>query len=166
MGELLRCIMGYQMKSKLKQVALQIICRHLQDEALQRLRDMWESLDTENSGRISADAMDQALSSLDTPADVLANMRRVFESMENAGEIEYTEFLAATVTPQQYLKEDVCKAAFSTLDVDEDGIVSDSDLNMLLGIDASECEAAVEARAKSRVSIRGSVSGVEFAKMV
>jgi calcium-dependent protein kinase len=173
-SELLRCIMGYQMKSKLKQVALQIICRHLQDETIQRLRDMWLSLDTENLGRVSADRMEEELRKLNTPLDVIANMRLVLKAMENAGEIEYTEFLAATVTPQQYLKEDVCQAAFSTLDVDEDGILSDSDLNVILGVDASDGSRSLPVtKIKSTASIRktvsirgGSVSGGEFAEMV
>merc|ERR1712224_251686 len=52
---------------------------------------------------------------------------------DGSGEINYTEFLAATAHEQAYLQEDTCKAAFHMLDTDHDGVISKSDLLRLFG---------------------------------
>jgi calcium-dependent protein kinase len=152
-SELLRCIMGYQMKSQLKQVALQIICRHLEDESVKPLRQMWQSLDTSNQGRVGVDT----LMKMDARPNVLQGIRQVLASMAKSGEIEYTEFLAATVRPHQYLKQDICRAAFHTLDVDEDGILTAADLNSLLAEEDDEELPPAEPESPKSPKVRRSV---------
>merc|ERR1712048_171894 len=48
------------------------------------------------------------------------------------GNVEYTEFLAATMSKEHYLKDDVCRTAFDRLDGDSDGIISRKDLARLM----------------------------------
>merc|ERR1719203_1858832 len=48
------------------------------------------------------------------------------------GSVEYTEFLAATMSKEQYLREDVCMSAFVRLDDDGDGVITRKDLARLL----------------------------------
>merc|ERR1719203_1002346 len=49
-----------------------------------------------------------------------------------SGSVEYTEFLAATMSKEQYLREDVCMSAFVRLDGDGDGVITRKDLARLL----------------------------------
>merc|ERR1719296_342060 len=49
-----------------------------------------------------------------------------------SGSVEYTEFLAATMSKEQYLREDVCTSAFVRLDGDGDGVITRKDLARLL----------------------------------
>lgn len=47
---------------------------------------------------------------------------------DGSGQIDYTEFLAATLDKRQYLKEDVCWAAFKVFDRDGNGVISKKEL--------------------------------------
>merc|ERR1719443_2164041 len=78
--------------------------------------------------------MDEALVSLDVSAQSRQEMAAIMRSIdfEGSGELEYTEFLAAMLKQEQYLKEDICRGAFHLLDVDGDGMLSTADLEKLL----------------------------------
>ena len=47
---------------------------------------------------------------------------------DGSGAIDYTEFIAATLDRRQYLKEDVCWAAFQVFDRDGNGKISKQEI--------------------------------------
>ena len=47
--------------------------------------------------------------------------------MDHSGEVDYSEFLSATLSAQKHSKESIM-AAFNTLDSDKDGFITKSDL--------------------------------------
>merc|ERR1719321_1150732 len=47
---------------------------------------------------------------------------------DGSGEIDYSEFLAATLDRRHFLCEDVCWAAFRTFDLDGDGQITKEEL--------------------------------------
>merc|ERR1711972_510770 len=51
---------------------------------------------------------------------------------DGSGEIDYTEFLAATLDQKAYLHEDVCWSAFRTFDRNGDGRISRDELREIL----------------------------------
>jgi calcium-dependent protein kinase len=120
--------------NKLKKVALQIIARQISDETIERLRNMFLSLDKDHSGSLTISEVDGALEQLGMEEAARVEMMRVMGEldMDGSGSIDYTEFIAATIEKQHYLKEEVCRAAFHVFDVDGDGIISHDDLAQLL----------------------------------
>lgn len=53
--------------------------------------------------------------------------------MDQSGKIDYTEFLAATIDSQVYLKEQSLTLAFSSFDLDRNGKISKEELKEVLG---------------------------------
>merc|ERR1712100_341817 len=51
---------------------------------------------------------------------------------DDSGNIDYTEFIAATMTTRQYLKKEVMWAAFGTFDKDGDGTITKAELAQML----------------------------------
>lgn len=120
--------------NRLKRVALRIIARQISDESIERLRSIFLSIDNDNSGSITIDEMTEAVSQLDVDDWSRAGMVEIMCQLDptGSGKVEYTEFLAASMSKQMYLKEDVCKAAFLRLDSDGDGVLTRRDLGRLL----------------------------------
>eukprot|EP00931_Biecheleriopsis_adriatica_P050248 TRINITY_DN29084_c0_g2_i1.p1 TRINITY_DN29084_c0_g2~~TRINITY_DN29084_c0_g2_i1.p1 ORF type:complete len:731 (-),score=177.76 TRINITY_DN29084_c0_g2_i1:77-2155(-) len=121
-------------QSRLKKVALQIIARQVSDDAIEKLRSIFLSVDDDNSGSLTVDEMDEALRRLEVKESVRAEMRCIMHDIDvdGNGEINYTEFIAATISKKDYLQKSVCSAAFDMFDVDGDGVVSKSDLVAVL----------------------------------
>merc|ERR1712154_491592 len=51
---------------------------------------------------------------------------------DGSGQIDYTEFLAATLDKRLYLQEDVCWSAFRVFDCNGDGKISPEELKFVL----------------------------------
>ena len=54
---------------------------------------------------------------------------------ENSGSIDYTEFLAATIDQQTFMRDDYLKTAFNMFDKDGSGKISVDELKQILGGD-------------------------------
>lgn len=120
--------------NKLKKVALQIIARQVPDDAIEQLRDLFLRVDVDHSGTLTVEEMDAALEKLQASESARAEMRRLMSEIEmgQRDEVNYTEFIAATISRQTYLREEVCRAAFHIFDTDGDGFISKGDLTKLL----------------------------------
>lgn len=65
--------------------------------------------------------------------EVLENMRSA--DTDNSGEIDYTEFLAATMDTKMYMNEGYLKAAFDMFDQDGSGKIDNEEVLELLNGD-------------------------------
>lgn len=144
----------FVMHDRLKKVSLQIMARQVEDGAIARLREIFLEIDEDFSGSLSLDEMDLALRKLDVPNSVREDMRGIVKSLaqDNNNEIEYSEFLAMTITPEHYLRVDVCKAAFHMLDFDGDGIMSREDLHCILGDKGKALEVGLSPTTMSEIN--------------
>lgn len=127
-------IHGFLTNNRLKRVALRIIARQIDDDAIEAQRSVWLSVDQDNSGTLTTEEMAKAILNLDATDMAKAGMVEIMRQLDPTGSgiVEYTEFLAACLTKTQYMQEEVCRAAFHRLDFDHDGIVSRKDLARLL----------------------------------
>mmetsp|Transcript_18980 Transcript_18980/g.44234 ORF Transcript_18980/g.44234 Transcript_18980/m.44234 type:complete len:813 (+) Transcript_18980:106-2544(+) len=121
--------------NRLKKVALQVIARNLNDDFIEELRELFEAVDTDKSGTLTMSEMDDALETLHAPGTFNIEMKRIMALMDtdSKGEINYTEFIAATVKEQHYLQDSVLRAAFHMLDRDQDGFISKQDCAEVVG---------------------------------
>jgi len=121
--------------NRLKKVALQVIARNLNDDFIEELRELFEAVDTDRSGTLTMSEMDDALETLHASETFNIEMKRIMALMDtdSKGEINYTEFIAATIKEQHYLQDSVLRAAFHMLDRDQDGFISKQDCAEVVG---------------------------------
>jgi len=138
-ADIVKSMRQFLTNNRLKRVALQIIARQISDDGITKLRNIFLKIDADHSGTLTIQEMDEALVALEVDERSRQEMAGIMRSIdtEGSGELEYTEFLAAMLTKQQYLQEDICKGAFHLLDVDGDGTLSSTDLHALMEKDAA-----------------------------
>jgi len=98
------------------------------------MRDLFLAVDEDNSGTLTMEEMDEAFIALNIPEGTRLEMRQILHQIDvdGNGSINYTEFIAATMKKQDYMKEEVCRAAFHVFDVNGDGVICKKDLARLL----------------------------------
>mmetsp|Transcript_6191 Transcript_6191/g.18736 ORF Transcript_6191/g.18736 Transcript_6191/m.18736 type:complete len:510 (+) Transcript_6191:150-1679(+) len=117
--------------TKLKRLALNVLSRHLTSTELQQLRVVFNQIDSDGSGKISAHELQEALAKHAKEA----NIPQLLEAVDVDGnqEIDYHEFLAATMQRNTYLREDNIKRAFEQLDLDSTGHITFQNLIDITG---------------------------------
>lgn len=122
----------FRFSSKLKKVALTMIAQTLKDDELGELRKTFLALDKNKDGTLNKkeilDGMKQH--SIPMPDD----FEQVLEGLDTdgSGSIDYSEFLASTLSTKQYMKEEVAWATFRMFDKDGDGQITKAELAEVL----------------------------------
>merc|ERR1712194_303478 len=94
--------------NKFKKEALQIIAHRQQDEDITKLRQAFLRLDSNGDGKLTLQEFKDGLKELETDAEyVFSNL-----DADCSGFIDYTEFLCASMSRQEYLREEACWDAF------------------------------------------------------
>jgi calcium-dependent protein kinase len=124
---------GFRAQNKLKKAALTVIATELSEESLKDLKDMFISLDSDNDGTLTVDEMKAGMIKAgikDIPPNLMEIMKEV--DSDGSGVIDYTEFLAATLSRKQYMQEDIVWSAFRVFDLDGDGQITREELAQVL----------------------------------
>ena len=126
----------YKAPKRLQQIAIKVAVKYLSVEAIQDLKVAFQYIDTRNTGWISAAQFIEALNKTGLTAardEVQSKRYAGFMSKIDylhLGEINFTEFLAATLDLKQVLSEEVLYAAFRHFDVENAGYITIKDLTM------------------------------------
>lgn len=133
-NKLLEQIRKFLTCNRLKRVALRIIAQQIGDESVDRLRNIFLEMDIDNTGTLNRYKMMEAVRVLEVNDMVGSGMVELMCQLDPTGQgnVEYTEFLAATMTPDQYMVEETVKMAFTHLDSDMDGVITRKDLGVLI----------------------------------
>jgi calcium-dependent protein kinase len=83
-------------------------------------------LDKNQDGLLTAAEIKEGLKEVDVPPDLHDILEGI--DSDNRGQIDYTEFVAASLQRKYYSQEDVCWAAFNMVDRDGDGKISINEL--------------------------------------
>lgn len=115
--------------NKLKKMALRVIAESLSEEEIAGLREMFQTMDTDNSGAITFDELKAGLRRYgSTLKDT--EIRDLMEAadVDNSGTIDYGEFIAATVHLNKLEREEHLIAAFQYFDKDGSGYITVDEL--------------------------------------
>lgn len=124
--------------SLFKKLSLEVIATLLLPKQVAEMRSAFDRIDTEKTGIISLKEFKQAMEK----SSALAGSDSIFQAVDvgKNGHITYTEFIAATLTQGDYVREDRIKEAFKRLDVDSSGTISLADLQKCTGDAYSEAQ--------------------------
>jgi len=119
--------------SKLQKAVLTCMASQLSEFEIMDLRKVFLALDKNGDGTITLDELKEGLAKL---PDIKANeIQQIMNSIDTdkSGKIDYTEFLAATMETNLYLKEEKLFMAFKMFDKDGNGKISAQELKEVLG---------------------------------
>jgi len=136
---------GFRSQNKLKKVALHVIASQLGEDQIKTLRETFMKLDSNGDGKMTVSELKEGISKAglkEIPPDLKAIMDDI--DADGSGEIDYTEFLAATLDKKVYMQEDVCWNAFKNFDRNNDGKISQDELKVILGDPSVRNQANVE----------------------
>jgi calcium-dependent protein kinase len=123
---------SFKSVGRLKKVALTLIAQQLRDEDIEELRSTFQALDKNNDGRLTFAEIHEGMAAhkVALPGDLDALLRNI--DSDGSGQIDFSEFIAATLTQKQYLKREVMWAAFRTFDLDGDGSITKAELKQVI----------------------------------
>ncbi|OMJ88586.1 hypothetical protein SteCoe_9450 [Stentor coeruleus] len=114
-------------------IASQLATKKEREEML----DLFKSLDTDNSGTLSRDELTRGFHNLysDEIEDIDAEVDRIMRQVDTdkSGEIDYSEFVAASMNRTKLLSKERLEAAFKAFDVDGSGTITADELKAMLG---------------------------------
>ena len=91
---------------------------------------MFMALDVNGDGSLTIDELQKGLKGKENGEEILALMKSA--DTDGSGEINYTEFLAATMDANIYMREDYLKTAFMMFDKDNSGKIDNEEVIALL----------------------------------
>ena len=124
----------YMNSSILKKMSLLFIASRLGDNEINDLKQIFTAFDTDKDGQISMKELKQGLLELNSFHSCEQDIENLFKSIDvdNNFRIDYTEFLAATISEKTYLQKDRLFEAFCMLDKDNNGHITKEELMEVL----------------------------------
>ncbi|KAL3499280.1 hypothetical protein ACH5RR_038373 [Cinchona calisaya] len=123
----------FRAMNKLKKVALKVIAENLSEEEIIGLKEMFKSMDTDNSGTITFEELKAGLPKLGTKLSE-SEVRQLMEAadVDGNGTIDYIEFITATMHMNRVEREDHLYRAFEYFDKDKSGYITMEELEHAL----------------------------------
>jgi len=128
---------------QVKKAALTVVASQLSDSRIDKLKNMFLSVDKNADGTVSIAELKSGLKA--AGVKIPKDLARVLEQVDTdgSGVLDYTEFLAATIDEKVYSQESIVWAAFRKFDRDGNGTIDKSELAKVLGDDTLKDELAL-----------------------
>ncbi|WJX48072.1 Mitogen-activated protein kinase cpk1 [Trifolium repens] len=123
----------FRAMNKLKKVALKVIAENLSEEEIIGLKEMFKSMDTDDSGTITFEELKAGLPKLGSKMTE-SEVRQLMEAadVDGNGTIDYIEFITATMHMNRMEREDHLYKAFEYFDEDKSGYITKEELESAL----------------------------------
>ena len=99
-------------------------------DEIKDLKGIFQALDKNGDGHITFDELKAGLGHKENSETLIELLKGA--DTDNSGSIDYTEFLAATLDAQIFLRDDYLKTAFDMFDKDGSGKIDKNELISIL----------------------------------
>lgn len=154
--------------TKLKKAAFLVVARCLSSEEISGLRQLFRTIDTDNSGTITVDELKVAMNKMGSKLKEDELHALIADAdVDGNGTIDYEEFVAATVNLNKLEKEEHCMQAFQHFDIDHSGFITPDEVEQALKKlgGASSADAAEMVR-QYDINNDGQIDYNEFVQML
>ncbi|KAG0592895.1 hypothetical protein KC19_1G288500 [Ceratodon purpureus] len=116
---------NFSAANKMKKLALKVIAESLSEEEIVGLRELFKSMDTDNSGTVTIQELKVGLLKKGTRLTE-TDMKKLMDAadVDGNGNIDFNEFISATMHMNKTQKEDHLFAAFQHFDTDNSGFIT------------------------------------------
>ncbi len=123
---------NYRNINKLKKAVLVFIASRLNESDIKNLKETFNSIDKNQDGTLTLEEIKSGVSQLKNNSNL--NIEEIFKSIDTdgSGVINYTEFLAASIDQNVYLKEERLYEAFKMFDKDDSGKISIDEVKQIM----------------------------------
>mmetsp|Transcript_3649 Transcript_3649/g.10995 ORF Transcript_3649/g.10995 Transcript_3649/m.10995 type:complete len:364 (+) Transcript_3649:1-1092(+) len=126
-----RSLEGFAAMDHFARAAMNCVAAQLDTGKVEGLSEIFESLDADHDGKLSAAELAVGLAELGVSPDSIGHLVDVLDLDSNLS-IQYSEFVASLLSTQGQLVEDVLYHAFHIIDINHDGVVSIDELRLML----------------------------------
>ncbi|KAK6138246.1 hypothetical protein DH2020_027993 [Rehmannia glutinosa] len=123
----------FRAMNQFKKVALRVIAGCLSEEEIMGLKEMFKSMDADNSGTITLEELKQGLAEQGTKLSE-SEVKQLMEAADadGNGTIDYEEFITATMHMNRMDREEHLYTAFQYFDKDNSGYITIEELEQAL----------------------------------
>lgn len=168
-ADVLKNLVQFKGSSTLKKAAMNMLVKTVSANEFDKLREQFEALDEDKTGQVDAEELSRALkkSKLNISDE---QIEAIIKEVDSAGNnmINYTEFLAATMTARKWLNDNRLMMLFKEFDIDDTGFITKENLEEAFHkldkpITKADIKAILDAHDDSK---DGKISYEEFCKMM
>ncbi|KAG6481478.1 calcium-dependent protein kinase 2-like [Zingiber officinale] len=158
----------FRAMNQFKKAALRVIAGCLSEEEIQGLKEMFKSMDSDNSGTITFEELKQGLAKQGTKLSEY-EVKQLMEAADadGNGTIDYEEFITATVHMNRMDREEHLYTAFQYFDKDNSGYITREELEQALKekgmYDEAEIKCVID---EADVDNDGNINYDEFVAMM
>lgn len=119
-------------QTRLKKVVLTLMAQHMREEEIEELKATFVALDKNNDGTLSQSEIREGM--LKAGLKITADLGDTLDKLDTdaSGSIDYTEFIAATLSTRHYLKKEALWTAFRAFDLDGSGEIDKQELAQVI----------------------------------
>jgi calcium-dependent protein kinase len=132
-GDILGALREYRGTTKLQMEAMNVLVKTLDDTQIENLRECFRKIDRDNSGYIDYQELKNAAYELgiQMTADEISSIIERVDYYGN-GKINYSEFLAGTISTKEFLTEERLWSLFKHFDIDNSNHITPANIRMVL----------------------------------
>ena len=125
---------NFRRRSMFQKEALRLMVKHVPEEKLEKLKELFFSLDASGSGNVEVSALIKAIDEFESmdeseKQDFLAGI-----DVNHTGSINYSEFISAAMYARRELLEEAMWLTFKQLDIDNLGQLTVESLKRSMGV--------------------------------
>lgn len=158
-------LVNYANSEKFKKAVRSFIATRTKEDEIQHLKEIFSALDLNNDGYLTLEELKIGCSKISQLEIDIEELFKLIDT-DKSGVINYTEFLAATIEQQIYLKEDKLLQAFRVFDQDKSGKISAKEVAKIIKTEDDELEKLEEEIKKFDLNGDGEIDYYEFCTMM